>query len=440
MIFKRSTRSIVTGKRPRAPQNNPEQEPNPTPSPAPEGQETSNKPQFHTEVKKFMNKLNLPRWSWWAIGGAALVCLLVIILLIAAPKHSEPASTKPTLPQIGADQTVVSVQADAALTALVEAGDIVQLYTTDGDVIEELQYVQVYQPSEEGCLLLLVDSKQAAAFVSNEISTRVVLVAHDDADRAGELLDLQKRINDPQITLELQSAITVSIGVTTDLEYKVEIDPPEAKLPSIQWSSSDSSIVTVRDGKIMGLKVGTATVTAKCGDQKATCTVTAEITLEEIQLDKYSVVMAVGENLPLEARPEPQDTTNFDLTWSTSDPSVATVDENGTVTAIAPGTVVVTATSGSVTAECKIRVGYHAEVVQHDPQSITIPMGDEYILKPIVYPNADLIDEVTYSSSSSIIATVLADGTIFAMNPGTATITIHCGGKTFQVTVTVTAP
>lgn len=440
MPFKRSTRSIVAGKRPRAPQNNPGQEPAPTPSPAPEGQETPNKPNFYTEVKKLMNKLNFPRWAWWAIGGAALVFLLVIILLIAAPKNNEPAATDPTLPQIGADQTVVSVQADAALTALAKAGDIVQLYATDGAVIEELQYVQVYQPSEEGCLLLLVDSKQAAAFVGHEISTRVVLVSHNDADRAGELLDLQKRINDPEITLELPPTITIPLGPPTKLEYKVEIDPAEATLPQTQWTSSNSSIVAVQDGIIYGLKVGEATITAKCGNAEAVCTVTVEIPLEDIRLSVTDTVLAVGESLTLVAQPDPQEATNTDITWSVSDPAIATVDGSGTVIAVAPGTVVVSATSGSVTAECKLRVGYHAEVVQHDPQTITLKMGDDYSLKPVVYPSADLIDELEYSSSNTLVAMPQTDGTILAMNPGTATITISCGEKTFKVTVTVTAP
>ena len=440
MPFKRSTRSIVAGKRPRAPQNNPEQEPTPTPSPAPEGQETPNKPKFYAEVKKLMNKLNLPRGAWWAIGGAALVFLLVIILLIAAPKNNEPAATYPTLPQIGADQTVVSVQADAALTALAKAGDIVQLYASDGNEIEALQYVQVYQPSEEGCLLLLVDSKQAAAFVSHDISTRVVLVAHDDADRADELLDLQKRINDPEITLELPATITISQGTPTELEYTARIAPEEATLPQITWTSSNTSIVAVKNNTVYGLKVGEATITAKCGDAEAVCTVTVEIPLEEIRLSVTDTVLAVGESLTLVAQPDPQEATNADITWSVSDPAIATVDGSGIVTAVAPGTVVVSATSGSVTADCTIRVGYHAEVVQHDPQTITLKMGDDYSLKPVVYPSADLIDELEYSSSNTLVAMPLTDGTVLAMSAGTATITIRCGEKTFQVTVTVTAP
>lgn len=440
MFFRRSTRSIVAGKRPRAPQEPLGQEPTPMASPAAEGQETPNNPKFYTEVKKLMDKLNFPRWAWLAIGGAALVFMLVIILLIAGPKNNEPAANDPTLPQIGADQTVVSVQADAALTALAEAGDIVQLYASDGNEIEALQYVQVYQPSEEGCLLLLVDSKQAAAFVSHDISTRVVLVSHNDLERAGELLALQARINDPQISLTLPTNITIPLGPPTKLEYTAEIDPSEATLPQTQWTSNNSSIVAVKDGIVYGLKVGEATITAKCGNAEAVCTVTVEIPLEEIRLNVTDTVLAVGESLTLVAQPEPQDATHFDIAWSVSDPAVATVDKNGTVTAVAPGTVLVTATSGSVTAECTIRVGYHAEVVQHDPQTVTLKQGDDYKLEPVVYPSIDLIDELEYSSSNTVAAVVLSDGTVMAMMPGTATITIRCGEKTFKVTVTVTAP
>lgn len=298
----------------------------------------------------------------------------------------------------------------------------------------------MYQPSEEGCLLLLVDSKQAAAFVSNEISTRVVLVSHNDSERAGELLALQARINDPQITLELQPSITIYLNTPTELTFSAEIDPVEATLPKIQWSTSDSNIVAVRDGTVYGLMEGEATITAKCGDAEAVCTVTVEIPLEEIRLSVTDTVLAVGESLTLVAQPEPQEATNTDITWSVSDPAVATVDGSGTVTAVAPGTVVVSATSGSITAECTVRVGYHAEVVQHDPQSITLKMGDDYSLKPVVYPSADLIDELEYSSSNTLVAMTQTDGIILAMHPGTATITIRCGEKTFQVTVTVTAP
>ena len=438
MLFKRSTRAIVAGKRPRPPKGDPGQEPDITAVSAPKGPEKPQKPKINLEVNTFMDKIKLPQWAWWA-AGAAVVLLIGIIILASLPKGSEPAEG-PVLPEIGADQTVVSVQADAALTALAEPGDIVQLYAADGAVIEALQYVQVYKPAEEGCLLLLVDSRQATAFVGNEISTRVVLISHQDGDRAGELLTLQKRINDPEITLELQPSITIAQGKPTELTYKAEVDPVEATLPAIEWSSSNTSIVAVRDGTVYGLKVGEAIITAKCGDMEATCTVTVEIPLEEIRLNVTDTVLAVGETLTLLAQLEPQEATNTDITWSVSDPAVATVSEDGTVTAVAPGTVVVTAASGSVTAECTIRVGYHAEVVQHDPQTITLKMGDDYVLKPVVYPSADLIDELEYSSSSNLVATVLTDGTILAMNPGTATITIRCGEKTFQVTVTVTAP
>lgn len=436
MPFKRSTRSIVAGKRPRPSKDVPGQEPEIEAVPAPEGPEEPQKPKIITEVNTIMDKINLPKWAWWAAGAAVAVLLIIIIILSSIPKGGEPAEG-PVLPEIGADQTVISIQADTALTALAEPGDIVQLYAADGSVVEALQYVQVYKPAEEGCLLLLVDSKQAAAVVSHEISTKVVLISHQNEDRADELLALQARINAPEITLTLQPTAVIALGTPTELTFRAEIDPIEATLPAIQWTSSNTSVAAVRDGTIYGLTVGEATITAKCGDQEVSCVVTVEIPLEAIRLNNSEAALAVGETLKLSARPEPQDATHCDVTWSVSDPSVATVSEDGIVTAIAPGTVVVTATSSSVSAECTIRVGYHAEVVQLSLQSISLSVGQEYKLEPSVYPSTNLIDELEYSSSNILMAAVSEDGTVTALAMGTATITIQCGEISVKCTVTI---
>lgn len=438
MLFKRSTRSLVTGKRPRSPKDDPGQQPDIAVVSSLEGQEEPQKPNYISEVNTFMAKLNLPRWAYWAAAAAVMVLLIVIIVLAVAPKSSTSPAEAPALPEIGADQTVISVQADAALTALVEPGDIVQLYAADGAVVEELQYLQVYKPAEEGCLLLLVNSKQAAAIVSREISTSVVLVSHNDAERAGELLALQARINNPKITLELQPTAVIAPGVPTDLTYLAEIDPIEAVLPDLQWSSSDTTTVAVKNGTVYGVKVGEATVTVKCGSLEASCVVTVEIPLNEIQLNREQTVMAVGETLKLSARPEPENATHFDVTWSVSDPAVATVSEDGTVTAVAPGSVVVTATSGGVSAQCTIQVGYHAEVVQLNLQTISLAIGQQHKLAPSVYPTNDLIDVLEYSSSNAAVATVADDGTVTAVAAGTATITLRCGEIAVKCTVTVT--
>ena len=439
MCFKRSTRSIVTGKRPSPLLGGPDQQPDITAVPRSEGPEQPHKPNFIAEVNTFMSNKLPPRWGYWAagIGVAVAVAVILTVIILASASNCNGTAGEPAVPEIGADQTVISVQADEALAALANPGDIVQLYAADGSAMEELRYLQVYSPAEDGRLLLLVNSKQAAAIVSREINTRVVLVSHNDVERAGELLALQERINDPTLKLELQPTVVIEPNVPTKLTYLAEIDPIEATLPQIIWSSSDPNIVVVENGTLYGMSVGEATITAKCGDLEATCVVTVEIPLEAIQINYQQAALAVGDTLKIAVWPVPDRATNFDITWVSSDPAVATISDNGSVTAIAPGTVTVTATCGDISTQCTVQVGYHAEVIKLDLQSISLAIDQQYKLTPTVYPTTDLIDKLEYSSSDDTVATVSDDGTVTAVASGTAIITLRCGNIRAKCTVIV---
>lgn len=432
MFFKKSTRAIVAGKRPKSLNSDLEQDPV---APDSDGPEQPKNNEFTSE-ETIMNKIKLPRWAFWTAGGTALALLVIIIILAVSSGSKAPEG--PVLPEIKAGQTVISVQADTALTALTSPGDIVQLYAADGAAVEELQYLQVYKPTADGCLLLLVDSEQAAAIVARDISSKVVLISHDNAERAGDLLALQERINDPEITLKLQSTATMAPGENVELDVYTGIEPAEATLPQVQWQSSDPSIAEVQDGTVLAAGVGQATITATCGDARASCTVAVEVPLVEILLDQKETVLAVGDSLKLTAAPNPQETTHFDVTWSSSDPAIATISEDGTVTGAAPGTVEVTASSGDITAKCTITVGYHAEIVKLDRETISLAIGQTYKLTPSIYPSEDIIDVTEYESSNSKVATVAQDGTVTAVAAGTVTITFRCGEISVKCKVTVT--
>ena len=105
------------------------------------------------------------------------------------------------------------------------------------------------------------------------------------------------------------------------------------------WTSSSSSIATVdQNGKITAVSEGTATITAKAGDKTASCTVTVKkntVAVESVTLDKSSLELTEGETATLTASVKPDNATNKTVTWSSSNQSVATVDQNGTVTAVA---------------------------------------------------------------------------------------------------------
>ena len=103
---------------------------------------------------------------------------------------------------------------------------------------------------------------------------------------------------------------------------------------------------------------GTATITAKAGEKTATCTVTVKkkvISVTSITLSKTALTLTEGDTETLTATVKPDNATDKSVTWSSSNPSVATVD-NGKVTAVAEGTATITAKAGEKTATCTVRV------------------------------------------------------------------------------------
>jgi len=150
----------------------------------------------------------------------------------------------------------------------------------------------------------------------------------------------------------------------TEMLY-AEIEPSYATNKSVTWSSSDPDVATVSaNGLITAKKAGTAniTVTTVDGSNKtATCNVTVSasaVDVTGVSLDQSSVSLYVGDTETLVATLEPSNATNQNITWSSTNTSVATVSASGTVTAVALGnaTITVTTEDGGKKASCNVTV------------------------------------------------------------------------------------
>ena len=75
-----------------------------------------------------------------------------------------------------------------------------------------------------------------------------------------------------------------------------------------------------------------------------------------MRLNRTTLSLGVGNSVVLKAVVEPEDATNVEITWSSSDPGIATVDQGGTVTAIRVGSVIITAPVGEIIATCDVTV------------------------------------------------------------------------------------
>ena len=136
------------------------------------------------------------------------------------------------------------------------------------------------------------------------------------------------------------------------------VTPANATNKNIEWSTSDSKIVTVIDGKITAKKNGKATITALCNGKKATCSVTVITSPKSISINKKSVTIDIStsKKITLKGKILPNESSNKKITWHTSNKNIATVT-NGVVRLKKAGNVTITATSSNgKKATCKITV------------------------------------------------------------------------------------
>lgn len=134
----------------------------------------------------------------------------------------------------------------------------------------------------------------------------------------------------------------------------------------ITWESSDTSVATVENGKVSGIKIGTATITATRGEEKATCIVNVVYKTITIGGNAYKSVSNVNlvlkehdsENLYATVEDDYYEVvSNAEVKWSSSDTSIVAVDESsGTITAVKAGKATITATAAGVSDTCEVTV------------------------------------------------------------------------------------
>lgn len=139
------------------------------------------------------------------------------------------------------------------------------------------------------------------------------------------------------------SNIDLVINRTDNADINYTLTPADTTDTDIVFEIADNSIAKLNGSKVVAVGNGTTTLTAACGKIKANAQITVTTAPTEIQLDSTEGVLTAGNTRTIQATLLPETTTDTDLAWSVNDESIATVDENGTVTAQSPGNCVVTA-------------------------------------------------------------------------------------------------
>ena len=237
-----------------------------------------------------------------------------------------------------------------------------------------------------------------------------------------------KEIKVTGVTLN-KTELTLAAGGSETLTATVA--PADATNKKVTWKSSDAAVATVdANGKVTGVKAGeaTITVTTEDGGKTASCRVTVsdkEVKVTGITLAALAIY--VGESKSITATVKPDDATNKELTWKSSDTAVATVDATGKVTGKKTGSATITATAqdgSGVSGSCTVTVLSPVKKVTVEPANLTLGKNKSYTLKATVDVQPGTDTSVTWTSSDTTIATVDATGKVTAKDKvGTVTIT-----------------
>lgn len=305
-------------------------------------------------------------------------------------------------------------------------------------------------PSIVSIEMYAVSSSTAGYFAHpNGYGTAKIDVYLGDPDNGGLLCDTMtvhvvKPGEEPAKTaVSIADSYSTSMDKGTTQQLKAKVSPDD-KASQVVWSSSNESVLTVdANGLVTAVGDGTASITATVDGVSATTdaiTVTTPVVkVSGVKLSASNLKLAVGgEPSTLTAAVEPDNATNKNLSWSSSDPTVATVAD-GVVTPVKAGaaTITVITEDGEHSATCKVTVIQPATGITLDKQKVVLVGAATEQLKAAVVP-AEANQTIVWKSSNESVATVDQTGKVAAVSKGAATITVSTEDGTYSQDCAVT--
>lgn len=237
------------------------------------------------------------------------------------------------------------------------------------------------------------------------------------------------------------------LGIDKSVTLSVLIENETATDQKFRWVSSNQDVASVnKNGKVTGRKLGYATITAYALDgsgQEASCEIEIVRPVKKVSLDKSFMSLFVGESKELKLKIEPSNATYKGAVWTTTDSSIAMVDEDGMVTGLKAGSVTITAeaqdNSGKkATSYITVNNRVPATAVILSDKKIVMIQGEQRDVKPVLNPISST-DGLAWSSDNNSVASVNKNtGRIKANATGTAYITVMTdSGKTASIEITV---
>lgn len=274
------------------------------------------------------------------------------------------------------------------------------------------------------------------------------------ADGSGVKMDVSVNVRTPEVAVEKVTVepTAAELPAGTTLQLKATVTPVNATNKEVRWKSGNADVATVdAKGLVKAIKDGKAVITAAAGGKSATCEITVPvIKATAITVTPTEVELEIGGKAQLMATVEPENASNKNVQWNSSNKATASVN-GGVVVGHKAGNATITAKAlggDNVTTSCKVTVKEKpqpAPVVK--PESVTLDRTEAQLkagatlqLTATVLPENAADKSVTWSSDNTKAATVDAKGLVKAVAKGEATITVKTNveGKWATCKITVT--
>ena len=218
------------------------------------------------------------------------------------------------------------------------------------------------------------------------------------------------------------SSEKMTIKTSNSQSVSYEILPENTSDKTVTWSSSNSDIASVNNvGIITANNAGECTITAKCGDLTATLSVVVIKPVEQLILNKYEVSLVEKGTFSLACTIVPEDATDKEITWTSSDASIAKVDEKGLVTALKAGKCTITASCNEKIATANINVEKKVEATEKVTKKAEIKKVD---LKKIYE---------TYCNTNQFWSKLSPDGSYFTIDTNPYNVDQGLGDNPFAI-------
>ena len=268
---------------------------------------------------------------------------------------------------------------------------------------------------------------------------------HDSIEIPDEVINDYVGVSSVRITSSINE---LNIGEEKDIKY--EIIPTTASNKTVTWSSNNPSVVSVDNkGHIKALKPGSANISIVTDDGNKSTFITinvkeTKIDVTSISLNSSKLSLVEGGTSQLKVTFNPSNATNKNVIYKSNNDEVASVSDDGVVTANSIGnTKIIVASSNGKTATCEVVVSkkiIYVNSIKLSESKVTINRGETKLLSYTLSPS-DANELITWSSSNFEVVSVNSAGRIAALKSGSATIKVKTSkGKSASCEIVVKEP